>query len=283
MGFFDRLLGREPKDPYQQYGPYGSQSGQAPTAAPQYGAQPTPHQEGASYSPQVQPAQQAGNRTPDEVAIDRYKYMLRTAPPDAVEQAHAEAFEKLTPEQRRKVLEELNSQVPEHERTASDDPRDLARTATRAEMRDPGTLQRSFGGPSFGAMLGSSLLGTVAGVVIGSAVANALFGPTFGDPSQEHAADAEADGAEEAGAEEAGAEEDSGASEEGAGGEESGADAGADAGDAGAVEASAADAGGDGGDGGGFFGGLFGGGGDDGGGFFGGDGGGFDLGGGGDF
>lgn len=26
---------------------------------------------------------------PDEVAVERYRYMLRTAPPEAVEQAHA--------------------------------------------------------------------------------------------------------------------------------------------------------------------------------------------------
>lgn len=266
MGFLDRLLGREPKDPYQQYGPYGAQGGQAPTAAPQYGAQPagSPYQAGGGTS-------QAGARTPDDIAIDRYKYMLRTAPPEAVEQAHAEAFEKLTPEQRQKVLAELNSQVPPHEQAASDNPQELARTATRAEMSRPGTLQRSFGGPSFGSMLGASLLGTIGGMVIGSAVANALFGPAFGDPAQEHAADAEAEegGAEDAGAEDAGAED--------TGGE----DPGADAGDAGAVEASGADAGAAeaaGGDGGGFFGDLFGGGGD-GGGFFGGDGG-FDLGGG---
>ncbi len=58
--------------------------------------------------------------------------------------------------------------------------------ATRAEMRQPGTLERTFAGrgqagPGFGAMVGSSLLGTIAGVVIGSAVANALFGPAFAD------------------------------------------------------------------------------------------------------
>ncbi|GAA1863232.1 hypothetical protein [Myceligenerans crystallogenes] len=257
MGFLDRLLGREPKDPYQQYGPYGGQGGQAPAAGPQYGAQPSGYQNEQYQQP-------AGSRDPDQVAIDRYKYMLRTAPPEAVEQAHEEAFAKLTPEQRRKVLQDLNAQVPPHEQAMSDDPRTLARTATRAEMREPGTLQRSFGGgggPGFGTMLGASLLGTIGGMVIGSAVANAMFGPEFGDPTQEHAADAEA-GAE-------GSEGDAGS------GEEAGAGEGGDAGDAGAVEASggdagAADAGGGFFDGGGDFGGGDFGGGDFGGGDFGG-------------
>ena len=33
----------------------------------------------------------------DEQAIARYRYLLRTAPPEAIEQAHAEAFAQLTP------------------------------------------------------------------------------------------------------------------------------------------------------------------------------------------
>ena len=31
-------------------------------------------------------------RSADEQAIERYRYLLRTAPPDQIEQAHAEAF-----------------------------------------------------------------------------------------------------------------------------------------------------------------------------------------------
>lgn len=239
MGFLDRLLGREPRDPYgapQQASPYGS-AAQHPTqnpAQPVYGSAPQDARVGA-----------AGPRTPDQVAVDRYRYLLRTAPPDQVEQAHAEAFARLTPEQRRQVLTELGEQVPASERATSDAPQDLARMATRAEMRQPGTLERTFAGrgqgaPGFGAMVGSSLLGTIAGVVIGSAVANALFGPAFADPTQPVAEDAAA----EQGAEDPGA---------------------AEGGDGGAVEATGEHAGGD--DGGGYDGGGDFGGGDFGGGF----------------
>ena len=87
---------------------------------------------------------------PDEQAVERYRYLLRTAPPETIEEAHAEAFAKLTPEQRRMVLQELNSTLTPAERAAGatydDDPRSLARLATRAEMRQPGTLERTWSG-----------------------------------------------------------------------------------------------------------------------------------------
>ncbi|WP_264029210.1 hypothetical protein [Cellulosimicrobium sp. SH8] len=212
MGFLDRLLGREPRDPYgaPQAGPHGSPA-QHPTQHPtQYPAPQHPGQPAYGSAPQDARPGAAAPRTPDQVAVDRYRYLLRTAPPDQVEQAHAEAFARLTPEQRRQVLAELGEQVPASERATSDAPQDLARMATRAEMRQPGTLERTFAGrgqgaPGFGAMVGSSLLGTIAGVVIGSAVANALFGPTFADPTQPVAEDAAAEqGAEDPGAAEGG-------------------------------------------------------------------------------
>ena len=54
------------------------------------------------------PAARGQQRTDDEIAVDRYRYLLRTAPPEAVEEVHAEAFAKLTPQQRRMVFEELS-------------------------------------------------------------------------------------------------------------------------------------------------------------------------------
>ena len=80
----------------------------------------------------------------DEQAIARYRYMLNTAPPETIEQAHAEAFAKLTPEQRSMLLQELSANIPDAERSAAgvagkSDPQSLARLATRAEVRQPGT------------------------------------------------------------------------------------------------------------------------------------------------
>ena len=112
----------------------------------------------------------------DQQAIDRYRYMLRTAPPDDIERAHAEAFAQLSPEQRRAVLNELSSQVPRSEVPQSDDAHSLARMATRAEMRQPGTMERTFGRMPAGPGLGGMFLATLAGAFVGTAIADSFFG-----------------------------------------------------------------------------------------------------------
>ena len=163
MGFFDKLFGRteEPQQQGQQgqptryMGPQGGQGGQ--------------------------PAQMT-----DEQAIARYRYMLQTAPPETIEQAHEEGFSRLTPEQRRMVLEQLRTTLPEHERNTAqanqDDPRSLARMATRAEMRQPGTMERTFsnvgpaGGMSMGGLMAGSFFSSMAGMFVGSMIAQQFFG-----------------------------------------------------------------------------------------------------------
>ncbi len=132
-------------------------------------------------------------RDSDELAIERYRYLLRTAPPEEIERAHAEAFAALTPEQRRKVIEGLASTTPESELAAAgDDPDRLARVATRAELREPGTMERVYGQmPARGGFLGGlgfggTFLNTLAGAFVGTAIANTLFdsyGYPPGDPA----------------------------------------------------------------------------------------------------
>src|SRR5215210_2414682 len=136
MRFFQRLFGRE-EEPREQ-----------PTT---------------SWS--THPGRGDGEYQPadaDERAIERYRYMLKTAPPETIEQAHEEAFAKLTPAQRAQALRELAAETPEGERAAlgegRDDPKTLARLATRSEMRQPGSIERIFGGtgrgPGMGGMMG---------------------------------------------------------------------------------------------------------------------------------
>jgi hypothetical protein len=159
MGFLDKLFGRREEE--------------QPSPQPQQRQQ------------QAYGGNRRGNPTPeemtDEQAVERYRYMLKTAPPDAIEQAHAEAFSRLTPEQRQMVLQELTRNAPEHERAASDDPQSLARMATRAEMRQPGTLERTFivmpgGGMGMGGLFAGSFLSSMAGMFVGSMIANQFFG-----------------------------------------------------------------------------------------------------------
>ena len=92
--------------------------------------------------------QPAAGASVDEQAIARYRYLLKTAPPEAIEQAHAEAFARLTPEQRQRLLSELASDMPDAERNAAyragEAPGALARVATRAELREPGAMERAW-------------------------------------------------------------------------------------------------------------------------------------------
>jgi hypothetical protein len=137
-------------------------------------------------------------KSEDELAIERYRYLLRTAPPETIEQVHAEAFSKLTDPQRQQVLAELSAGLPSAEQPRSSNPQDLARAATRAEYMQPGFMERTLGGrqegrsgPGFGSMIGSSILGTVVGYVIGSAIVSSFMAPAFADQGgQDPAADA---------------------------------------------------------------------------------------------
>lgn len=170
MGFFDRLFGTEPQRE-RQAPPVPSYTRGNP------GMTPPP----AGMIPP--PAGPAG-RTDDEVAIERYRYLLRTAPPETIEQVHAEAFAKLSEEQRRQVLADVSAELPPFEQPQSTDPQQLARAATRAEYMNPGFMERTLGarggqGPGFGSMVGSSLLGTVAGYVIGSAIVSSFLAPSM--------------------------------------------------------------------------------------------------------
>jgi hypothetical protein len=150
MGFLDRLLGREGGDPYER--------------------------DRQSEPPRREP----GTSDEDRRALERYHYLLRTAPPERIEEAHEEAFAKLTPEQRRLALEQLSRAAPD-EPARGDDPRSLARLATRAEMRRPGTVERAFGGGGMGGMgmgglgMGAGLLGSFATAFVGTLAAEALF------------------------------------------------------------------------------------------------------------
>jgi len=156
--------------------------------------------------------QASAARSEDEIAVERYRYLLRTAPPETIEQVHEEAFAKLTPEQRRMLFTQLQADAPAGDAPQADDAHSLAVAATRSEMRQPGTMERSLGNvgngaPGFGSMFASSLLGSVAGYVIASTLMSAFMPMDMG-------ADATA-GA------------DSGAD---SGGDQSGGDAGTDAG-----------------------------------------------------
>ncbi len=98
------------------------------------------------------------------------------------------------------ALRDLSAAVPEHERTGGDDPRTLARMATRAETNRPGTVKRAFGGGGGMPGMGGTLLGSFTAAFAGSLVAQALFSEFGGEEAA-----AEGDGGTEGDAGEAGA------------------------------------------------------------------------------
>jgi len=218
MGFLDRLFGSD--QPERQTPPVPRNDGYARSA------------NGPSARPTNQPP-----RSEDELAIERYRYLLRTAPPETIEQVHAEAFSKLTEPQRQQVLAELSAGLPSQEQPRSSNPQDLARAATRAEYMNPGFMERTLGphqggrqGPGMGAMIGSSILGTVVGYVIGSAIVSSFMAPAFADQgSGDGSGDAGSDAGSDAGAD---AGSDAGGSADAGGGDLSGwgGDAGGDMG-----------------------------------------------------
>src|ERR1700744_3568211 len=137
MSIFDKMFGHEekPKQEPQQQAP-----------------QPPPPPQGGYYGQQPPPqgAPQGGYAPPppmnDAQAIARYQYMLKTAPPETIEQAHQEAFAQLTPQQRAQVLQQLTAAAPAAERPqmtmpGADDPQNLARMATRAGVGKPGPIE----------------------------------------------------------------------------------------------------------------------------------------------
>ncbi len=217
MGFLDRLFGSDQpdRDNRRTTPPVPQNTGQRPLS---------------NEPPQSQ----------DELAIERYRYLLRTAPPETIEQVHAEAFSKLTEPQRQQVLAELSAGLSPFEQPRSSNPQDLARAATRAEYMNPGFMERTLGsqqggpagsgyrqGPSMGSMIGSSILGTVVGYVIGSALVSSFMAPAFAsDQSGQDGQDASGDGSADGSGAEAGA------------GTDAGADAGSGWGDVGAGDMS---------------------------------------------
>ncbi|WP_104141350.1 hypothetical protein [Arthrobacter sp. ZGTC131] len=114
-------------------------------------------------------------RAEDEIAVERYQQVLSNAPTDKIEQAHLEAFAKLTPAQLDVLFERFTKDAPTpDDRPADARPDTLARAAARAERRQPGTLTRTLGeGNNVSA--GRSVLQTVAGYVIATEIVSAYF------------------------------------------------------------------------------------------------------------
>ena len=93
-------------------------------------------------------ARQSGQSS-DEQAIERYRYMLKDGAARNDRTSARRSFRATHAGTRRMVLEQFRAEAPATERAAvtqaGDNPQSLARIATRAEVRQPGTMERLFG------------------------------------------------------------------------------------------------------------------------------------------
>lgn len=121
--------------------------------------------------------------TTDAQSLERYEYLLRTAKPDTIEQAHVDAFDRLSPQQRDLVFDRLLAVSPAAERPLDASSATLAKTITRAESRRPGIVTRILGDDPTGDENGGrratadagSLLGSFATYAIASTAIDAIF------------------------------------------------------------------------------------------------------------
>ncbi len=84
----------------------------------------------------------AGVPDRDAAAVEQYEQLLRTAPPDVLEQAHVEAFERLTPAQLDLLYERLTATA------TTDATSDQPTPARRASRTRPPELNAADPAPS---------------------------------------------------------------------------------------------------------------------------------------
>lgn len=112
--------------------------------------------------------------TPDQ-AMARWRYLLGTAPPEALSEAHARGLESLGEMPRAEVMQRLRAALSALEPGAMvpSDAGVLVRAAARAERRTPGFLERALAADARGRQ---TLAGLAAAVVASSAAAPFLRG-----------------------------------------------------------------------------------------------------------
>jgi hypothetical protein len=109
------------------------------------------------------------------VMLRRYQHLLVTAPLESLEQAHAEAFLQLREPQRAAIYEELSRGTGTGERPLSSEPATLARSASRAERRVPGSLERALRAADDRGGFAGSLVGAVVDHVATSHLVSAFL------------------------------------------------------------------------------------------------------------
>ena len=104
---------------------------------------------------------------PEDQAVRQYRFLLRTAPQDALEAAHVDALSAIGPQHRETVLRTVQAQLVAGAHLHADDVKPLAHLMTLGERRSPGVLTSSIPDPA---------LSELARALIDSEPAFGLFG-----------------------------------------------------------------------------------------------------------
>jgi len=109
------------------------------------------------------------------VALRRYRHLLGNAPAESIEQAHAEAFGELPDPARAAIYEELSRGSGTGERPLSSEPATLARSASRAEGRVPGSIESTLRAADDRGGFAGALMDPVVGHVAASPLVSAFL------------------------------------------------------------------------------------------------------------
>lgn len=110
-----------------------------------------------------------------DLVLRRYRHLLGTAPIESIEQVHAEAFGELRETQRAAIYEELSRGSGTGERPLSSEPATLARSASRAERRVPGSIESTLRAADDHGGFAGGLMDPVVDHVAGSPLVSAFL------------------------------------------------------------------------------------------------------------
>ncbi|HEV7148422.1 MAG TPA: hypothetical protein VGN48_15635 [Pedococcus sp.] len=79
----------------------------------------------------------------EDLSVRQYRYLLRTAPLDAMEEAHVEVLSRLAPSRRAVVLRAVQEGLVAGLRLSPDDVRRIAHLIVLGERRSPGAFLRA--------------------------------------------------------------------------------------------------------------------------------------------
>ncbi len=183
MNFLRRLFGLEPAPEQQRPAPKKFEFGaQAAAEGYEFGRIYDTLHDG------FHPAESAPDQISVERIVQRYRFIVQTAPPDDMEEAYVAAFAAVPAERRVRLPGNLVQVLPEGQRASiylnQHDPQTLAQIAIAAEKHQPGSIERVLRDMdgNLSGLASSELLNTFATAFVDSRTAQRFFDNLERDP-----------------------------------------------------------------------------------------------------